>query len=73
VVRKDALAEPVRGGALVSEENFLRYRLQVVQKMADGPLKSAIVTAIGARAESLRQTHRPEGTIKLRDWTLNSR
>jgi hypothetical protein len=40
----------------VSEENFLRYRLQIVQRMADGPLKVAIVTAIATRAEVLRQT-----------------
>jgi hypothetical protein len=44
------------GGGVVSEENFLRYRLQVVQKMADGPLKVAIVTAIATRAEVLRKT-----------------
>jgi hypothetical protein len=40
----------------VSEENFLRYRLQIVQRMADGPLKVAIVTAIATRAEVLGQT-----------------
>jgi hypothetical protein len=43
------------GGGVVSEENFLRYRLQIVQKMADGPLKVAIVTAIATRAEVLRE------------------
>jgi hypothetical protein len=41
----------------MSEENFLRYRLQVVQRMAEGPLKRAIVTAIATRAENLRATH----------------
>jgi len=46
----------------VSEENFLRYRLQVAQGMADGPLKAAIVTAIAARAENLRQTHGAAGS-----------
>jgi hypothetical protein len=43
------------GGGVVSEENFLRYRLQIVQKMADGPLKVAIVTGIATRAEVLRE------------------
>ena len=47
---------------MVNEENFLRYRLQVVQRMADGPLKAAIVTAISARAESLRQSHGSAGS-----------
>jgi hypothetical protein len=40
----------------VSEENFLRYRLQIVQRMADGPLKAAILTAIVTRVEVLRET-----------------
>jgi hypothetical protein len=48
-----ALAE---GGGVVSEENFLRYRLQVVQRMADGPLKVAIATPIATRAAVLRKT-----------------
>jgi hypothetical protein len=49
------LRERDDGGGVVSEENFLRYRLQIVQKMADGPLKVAIVTAIATRAEVLRE------------------
>ena len=44
------------GGGVVSEENFLRYRLQIVQRMADGPLKVAIANAIATRAEVLRET-----------------
>ena len=58
--RENVAAESVTrvsdGGGVVSEENFLRYRLQIVQKMADGPLKVAIVTAIATRAEVLRET-----------------
>ena len=38
----------------MSEESFLRYRLEIVKKMADGPLKTAILAAIAARAEALR-------------------
>ena len=49
------LRERDDGGGVVSEENFLRYRLQIVQKMADGPLKVAIVTAIATRVEVLRE------------------
>ena len=45
------LRELADGGGVVSEENFLRYRLQVVQKMADGPLKAAVVTAISRGAD----------------------
>ena len=44
------------GGGVVTEENFLHYRLQIVQRMADGPLKAAIVTAIVTRAEELRKS-----------------
>lgn len=38
------------GDGVVSEENFLRYRLQIVQRMPDGPLKAAIASAIATRA-----------------------
>jgi hypothetical protein len=40
---------------ILAEEKFLRYRLQVVQKMADGSFKAATVTAIAARLKSLHQ------------------
>jgi hypothetical protein len=40
---------------ILAEEKFLRYRLQVVQKMADGPFKAAIVTAIISRSKVLQQ------------------
>lgn len=43
-----------RGGVL-SEEKFLRYRLEVVQKMADGPFKAAIVNAITMRTKTLQE------------------
>jgi hypothetical protein len=42
-------------GGILTEEKFLRYRLQVVQKMVDGPLKAAIVTAIVTRSKALQQ------------------
>jgi len=69
------LRERDDGGGVVSEENFLRYRLQIVQKMADGPLKVAIVTAIATRAEVLRERlvvlgRRPDrsGHLHKLDW-----
>ena len=40
---------------ILAEEKFLRYRLQVVQKMTDGPFKAAIITAIISRSKVLQQ------------------
>lgn len=37
------------------EQNLLRYRLEVVQMMPEGPHKSAVIAAILARMESLRK------------------
>jgi len=37
------------------EQNLLRYRLEVVQMMPEGPYKSAVIAAILARMESLRK------------------
>lgn len=50
------LGERDDGGGVVSEENLLRYRLQIVQRIGDGPLNVAILTAIATRAEVLRET-----------------
>jgi len=41
-------------GGIVAEESFLRYRLEVVKKMPDGPLKTAIITGIATRLQALR-------------------
>jgi hypothetical protein len=62
MLRQRRLQEKDDGGGLVSEENFLRYRLQIVQTMPDGPLKAAIATAIATRAEALRQSGRTSRT-----------
>ena len=40
---------------ILAEEKFLRYRLQVVQKMTDGPFKAAIVSAITTRSKTLQE------------------
>jgi hypothetical protein len=37
------------------EQNLLRYRLEVVQMMPEGPHKAAVIAAILARMESLRR------------------
>jgi hypothetical protein len=36
------------------ERNMLRYRLEVVQMMPEGPYKAAVIAAILARMASLR-------------------
>jgi hypothetical protein len=51
VTERDARA------AIVSEENFLRYRLEIVKRMADGPLKTALTIAIVARSRALRRVN----------------
>jgi hypothetical protein len=58
MLRQRQLQEKDDRGEVVSEENFLCYRLQIVQRMPDGPLKAAIATAIATRAEALRQNGR---------------
>jgi hypothetical protein len=40
MLRQRQLQEKDDGGGVVSEENFLRYRLQIMQRMPDGPLKA---------------------------------
>ena len=52
--QKELSSRDNRGGVL-SEEKFLRYRLDVVQKMADGPFKAAIVSAITTRTRTLQE------------------
>ena len=42
-------------GGVLAEEKFLRYRLDVVQKMAEGPLKAATVNAIATRSKTLQE------------------
>lgn len=44
----------VDNGGVLAEERFLRYRLQVVQRMADGPFKATIVNAITTRSKTLQ-------------------
>ena len=39
----------------MTEENFLRYRLEIVQGMGHGPFRAALLTAILARMEVLPQ------------------
>ena len=43
----------------MSEESFLRYRLEVVRLMPEGAYKSALLTAIHASLASLRASQRP--------------
>ncbi len=38
----------------MSEESFLRYRLEVVRRMPEGPHKSALMAAISASLAVLR-------------------
>ena len=40
---------------VLAEEKFLRYRLDVVQKMAEGPFKAATVNAIATRSKTLQE------------------
>jgi hypothetical protein len=68
MLQQRQLQEKDDGGGVVSEENFLRYRLQIVQRMPDGPLKAAIVTAIATRAELLRQSGRTSKTRYPPSW-----
>jgi len=42
-------------GGVLAEEKFLRYRLEVVQKMAEGPFKAAIISAIATRSKTLQE------------------
>jgi len=37
----------------MSEEHFLRYRLEVVRLMPEGPYKNALITAISASLAAL--------------------
>jgi hypothetical protein len=43
----------------MSEENFLRYRLEVVQLMPEGAYKNALVAAIHSSLAALRVRHAP--------------
>lgn len=40
------------------EENFLRYRLDVVRTMPEGAYKTALIESIKAKILSLRKTRR---------------
>jgi len=39
----------------MTEEAFLRYRMAVVERMADTPYKAAVIAAIQSRMEALRR------------------
>jgi hypothetical protein len=46
----------------MSDESFLRYRLEVVRRMPEGAYKSALVAALSASLAALRGTG--EGPIR---------
>jgi hypothetical protein len=47
----------------MSEESVLRYRLEVVQLMPDGPYKSALIAGINASFAALR-ANRGQTTLR---------